>query len=210
MHRWISRWAAGLAVCASLSVESATAADIPYPANSAPIAAPAAVRIDSFRDRFEFRFGAGAHGVGSVESGSVDLNAELVFPQLLLFGPVAPSWAWVVPRVHLGGMLNLSGRTSYLYTGLLWTYELTNRFFLEGFVGGAVHNGSLNGNPADHLAALGCRALFHVGASAGYRFTPQWSLMFTFAHVSNGNAVLDACGRNQGLNEYLDRVGYSF
>jgi hypothetical protein len=34
--------------------------------------------------------------------------------------------------------------------------------------------------------------------------------MFTFAHVSNGNAVLDACGRNQGLNEYLARVGYSF
>jgi hypothetical protein len=34
--------------------------------------------------------------------------------------------------------------------------------------------------------------------------------MFTFAHVSNGNAALGACSRNQGLNEYLIRAGYSF
>ena len=166
-------------------------------------------RGDTFRDRFEFRFGVGMHGVGSVESGSVALNPEIVFPQLRLGDwPADPRWAFFIPRLHMGGMANLSGRTSYGYLGALWTLELTERFFIEGFLGGAVHDGSLNGSV--NQVALGCRVLFHSGGSIGYRITPQWSVMFTFDHLSNGNAVLNGCSRNQGLNEYLLRVGYSF
>jgi hypothetical protein len=212
MYCRFGEWRGVVAICALLIAGSAMAADVP------PLDAPRAnvvqrtdVVRDSFRDRFEFRFGGGAHGVGSIESGTVDLNAELIFPQLHLFDWQAdPSLAWLMPRINVGGMANLSGRTSYLYAGFLWTYEFTNRLFLEGFLGGAVHNGSINGDPANHMAALGCHQLFHVGTSLGYRVTSQWSMMFTFAHVSNGNAVLDGCGRNQGLNEYLVRAGYSF
>jgi hypothetical protein len=168
-------------------------------------------RVDSFRDRFEFRFGLGAHGVGSVEKGAVAINGEVVFPQLRLGDwPSDAPWAFLVPRLHVGGTTNFSGRTSYGYVGALWTFEVTNRLFLEGFLGGAAHNGSLSGDPANHRAALGCRLLFHSGGSIGYRFAPQWSVMFTFDHLSNGNAAFDACSRNQGLNEYLLRVGYSF
>jgi lipid A 3-O-deacylase len=167
-------------------------------------------RPDSFRDRFEFRFGAGMHGVGSVERGTVSLNPEIVFPQFRLWDwPTDPYWAFVIPRIHVGGMANLSRRTSYGYAGALWTVDLGKRFFLEGFLGGALHNGSLSGNPALNQAGLGCRLLFHSGGSLGYRITQQWSVMFTFDHLSNGNAVLNACSRNQGLNEYLLRVGYS-
>lgn len=36
----------------------------------------------SFYEKYEFRLGGFAHGVGSVESGSVDVNAELIFPKL--------------------------------------------------------------------------------------------------------------------------------
>jgi len=211
MHCRGGCWAGFIATCALSTASPALAADIPVADGSAPAPLAQPVRVDSFRDRFEFRFGVGAHGVGSVESGSVDLNPEIVFPQLRLFGvPADPAWSWIVPRFHVGGMINTAGRTSFGYAGLLWTYQFTNGFFLEGFLGGAVHNGSLNGDPANHEAALGCRVLFHVGASLGYRFTPQWSLMATFDHVSNGNAALDACGRNQGLNQYLVRAAYTF
>lgn len=179
---------------------------------SGPVrAADAFQAADSFRDRFEVRFGAGLHGVGSVESGTFSLNPEVIFPQLRFTDwPFDPRWAFMIPRLHAGGMINLSGRTSYGYMGALWTLSVSERVFVEGFLGGALHNGSLAGNAAANQAALGCRLLFHAGGSVGYRITQKWSVMFTFDHVSNGNAALDGCSRNQGLNEYLLRVGYSF
>ena len=168
-------------------------------------------RPDSFRDRFEFRFGIGAHGVGSVERDAIAINPEVVFPQLRIGDwPTDPRWDFIVPRFHVGGVANFSGRTNFGYFGLLWTIGLTERFFIEGFAGGAVHDGLLAGDAVNHRAALGCRLLFHSGGSIGYRFAPQWTVMFTFDHLSNGNAVFDGCSRNQGLNEYLLRVGYSF
>jgi hypothetical protein len=178
---------------------------------SGPVrAADAFQAADSFRDRFEVRFGVGLHGVGSVESGTVSLNPEIVFPQIRFSDwPTDPRWAFIIPRLHVGGMANLSGRTSYGYMGALWTLN-AERIFIEAFLGGAVHNGSLIGNAVANQAALGCRLLFHAGGSVGYRITQNWSVMFTFDHVSNGNAALDGCPRNQGLNEYLLRVGYSF
>jgi hypothetical protein len=178
---------------------------------SGPVwAADAFQPVDGFHDRFEVRFGAGLHGVGSVENGTVSLNPEIVFPQIRLADwPTDPRWAFIIPRLHAGGMINLSGRTSYGYMGALWTLNVSERVFVEAFLGGAVHNGSLAGNLAANQAALGCRLLFHGGGSVGYRITQNLSVMFTFDHVSNGNAVVDGCPRNQGLNEYLLRVGYS-
>jgi hypothetical protein len=35
--------------------------------------------------------------------------------------------------------------------------------------------------------------------------------MFTFDHISNGNQVFGTgCNRNQGLNNYGARIGFSF
>ena len=156
---------------------------------------------------FEVRLGAFAHGVGSVESGSVDVNAEFVFPQLWTH-PGSPGWNWLVPRPHIGVSINSAGKTDYAYVGALWTYDITPRFFVETFAGGAVHDGAISGDPT--RSALGSRVLFHVGASVGYRLTRHWSALVTFEHLSNGNAVLHACRKNQGLNEYGLRVGYAF
>jgi lipid A 3-O-deacylase len=159
-------------------------------------------------DHFEVRAGGFAHGVGTKERGSADLNAEIIFGK--------PYWAKfnnsfdiLVPRIHTGIMANFAGRTSYAYLGGLWTFDLTRDVFLEGFVGAARHNGQLNG-PDPKLADLGCETLFHVGGSLGYRVTEHWSAMVTFDHISNGNAALNACPRNQGLNGYGARIGYTF
>jgi lipid A 3-O-deacylase len=113
--------------------------------------------------RFEARLGAFAHGVGSVEDNTVDLNVELVFPRLP-FGQDA--WlSFLVPRPHVGGMVNLSGKTSYVYGGALWTVPLWYGFFAEGFFGGAIHDGFRLGTPTQ--AALGCNPLFSCGRLAG-------------------------------------------
>jgi len=155
---------------------------------------------------FEARFGAFAHGIGSPESGTVDLNGEFVTPRLFRF---PGAWSVLSPRIHVGVMGNLGGRTSAGYAGFLWTVPLFDRLFAEAFVGGAVHNGSLKGN--QDMAALGCNPLFNVGGSLGYRFNERWSVMFTFDHMSNGMGIFGtSCGRNVGLNNYGARIGYSF
>lgn len=175
---------------------------------------PASTLIVDPANRFEARFGVFAHGVGSVERNTVDINGEIVSPRLL--PGVAGFWSYFVPRAHLGASGNLSGRTSFAYAGLVWTFPVFDRFFFEPYVGPAVHNGSLT--PTQTLAGLGCPALFHAGANAGYRFDANWSVMFTFEHLSNGKTLFGincgtnqgSRGSNQGLNNYGVRVGYAF
>lgn len=163
--------------------------------------------------RWEARLGVFAHGVGSAEKNTVDINGELATPRLPL--GVTGFWSFLVPRVHAGGSVNLSGRTNVAYAGFLWTIPLSDRFFVEGFVGPAVHDGSLA--PTATQAGLGCRTLFHAGASVGYRFTEHWSVQATFEHLSNGRELFGInCGTNQipggnqGLNNYGLRIGYAF
>jgi lipid A 3-O-deacylase len=166
------------------------------------------------RDTFEARFGAFAHDLGGPEKGSADFNAEVDFPQLWHLDNhfnvlhLDDSWNWLVPRPHVGAMINTDGRTSYIYGGALWTFDFTRRIFLETFLGGALHNGSLQGD-ATH-AALGCPLLYHLGASAGFRILPKLSVMFTFDHISNGRGVFSDCPRNVGLSQYGIRFAYSF
>jgi hypothetical protein len=164
-------------------------------------------------DSFEARFGVFAHGVGSVESDTIDINGEIVSPRLS-FGATGP-WTLLIPRLHAGGSINLDDRTSFAYVGLLWTIPVFDRFFIEGFIGPAVHNGRLM--PTATHAGLGCDVLFHAGGSIGYRLTPSWSVMATFQHLSNGRELFGVnCGTNvgpggnQGLNNYGVRIGYSF
>jgi hypothetical protein len=201
--------AAVMAAC--LAPAAGRAADMVAARAPQPWEPPAAATDPG--DRWEARFGVFAHGVGSVESGTVDLNGEFATPRLPL--GVTGFWSYFVPRVHVGGSVNLSGRTSFLYTGLLWTVPVYDRFFVEGFIGPAIHNGSLVATPTQ--SGLGCHALFHAGGSLGYRFDAHWSVQATFAHLSNGRGVFGIdCGTNQvpggnqGLNNWGLRVGYAF
>jgi lipid A 3-O-deacylase len=201
-------WLAPLCVAAATFCAGAAKAADWSPLSPVPMAIDPA-------DRFELRFGAFAHGVGSVEEGTVDINGEAVTPRLH-FGTVAGPWAYLIPRLHAGVNWNTSDRTSFAYTGFLWTLPVWDRLFVEAFVGPAVHNGSLTVTP--QLAGLGCDVLFHAGASVGYRLSDNWSIIGTFSHLSNGKTLFGidcgtnqaAVGSNQGLNNYGVRVGYAF
>ena len=204
---------------------SANSADLPSttpsPASSAP--APSlgptpqmgADGSDVLNPRsFELRFGAFAHGVGDAEKGTYDVNPEVVFPEL----PMGQGqwWNMLIPRAHIGGLINLEGRTSAAYAGGLWTFPLPHRFFAEIFVDGDVHNGYLADAPPGH-AGLGCPYLFHVGGSLGYRVSAHWSVMLTFDHQSNGHGIFgtecDGMGSyttNPEINDYGRRLGYAF
>jgi lipid A 3-O-deacylase len=61
------------------------------------------------------------------------------------------------------------------------------------------------------FASLGCNPLFHAGGSVGFVPLPRWSIVATFEHLSNGNSLFGInCGKNQGLNNYGVKIGYSF
>ena len=204
----VGRFFAAVFATALLAPAVGRAADVL--ATPPPPPAAAAVVVPELYDptRWEVRFGGFAHGVGSVEKDTWDLNGEIVVGSFFGRAPLG-IWSPLIPRLHAGVNGNLSGRTSVVYAGFLWTVPVTNHFFVEAFLDGAAHNGSLTGDATHN--ELGCEAQFHVGASAGYRFNPQWSIMFTFDHLSNGSGIgLSNCGRNKGLNNYGARIGYTF
>ena len=193
-----------------LGAPVARAADLPAARDPVVVAAPQdpyALSNGLFNPtRFELRGGVFAHGIGSIEKGSADLNAEIVFPKFY----TVPGWVDVlIPRLHAGGMVNFSGKTDYAYAGALWTVNFFERWFAEAFFGASLHNGFENGAPG--RIAQSCRLGFHAGASLGYRFDQHWSIMGTYDHLSNGRDAFGTnCASNPGLNEYGLRVGYAF
>ncbi len=140
------------------------------------------------------------------EVGSSDVTAAVVFPKFVSL----PGWQdLLIPRLRVGGVANVSGKTSYAYADGLWTVNF-NRVFAEMFFGGLVHNGPLVNNVDENASALGCRELYHLGADLGYRFDQHWSVMATFEHGSNGEPTLSNCPQNRGLNVAGLSLGYSF
>jgi lipid A 3-O-deacylase len=153
----------------------------------------------------EFRFGFSAQDPWSPESGSANIAGEFLFARP--FTPADLFTSYFVPRPHVGGSLNLAGRTSFAYAGLTWSFDVTERIFVEGSLGGAVHNGSTN--PFEgrvDRAALGCSPLFREAGAVGIKLSNNWSLMALVEHMSNGGA----CSDNRGLTNFGARFGYSF
>jgi len=150
---------------------------------------------------WEIRGGVFAHDTVSPESGSVDLNAEILSPKLF---SVAPQWQVFVPRAHVGTTVNTVGDTSHAYAGLTWSYDVTKSLFVEASFGGAVHNGK-HARTADRVA-MGCSWSFRESGSIGWRFTESLSAMATIEHVSNGGL----CDQNRGLTNFGLRLGYAF
>jgi lipid A 3-O-deacylase len=194
--------------CAIGALGWAQAADLSSPPPPAP---PPAATIDPNTlydpQKFEIR-GGGLASFHKPETGDVNLNGEVVLPKFISL----PGWQdMLIPRLHIGGMGNVSGGTSYAYAGGLWTVNF-GRFFTEVFGGGAIHDGSLTSpDPMPHnQPALGCRELYHIGGNVGYRFDQNWSAMVTVDHISNGRGVLSNCPENTGLSLVGLRIGYSF
>jgi len=139
----------------------------------APVAYAAPVQPLSFVS--EIRIGGAVQDPGSAEGKARGFSTENVNGEVLLAKPVVfqdPFWQAFIPRPTVGGSYNTGGRTSYAYLGATWTVEilpetLGHRIFLDGFFGGAAHNGYTGPKPPDGAldqhgdcrAHVECRAL---------------------------------------------------
>lgn len=212
MHATLTRLLAG-----ALAVSSATgtlAADLGYAPPPAPVPYLAPSQPYSFVS--EIRIGGAVQDPGSAEGkvgsfSKANVNGEVLFAKPLI--STDPFWQLFVPRPTIGGSYNTGGRTSYAYLGATWTVDLfpetLNRtVFLEGFFGGAAHNGYTG--PKDTTPygfnTLGCNPLFREAAALGFRITDHWSVMATVEHMSNAGL----CANNRGLTNFGGKLGYTF
>ena len=152
----------------------------------------------------EIRLGIFAHDPDSPESGSADLNAELLFAKPITVAD--PFWNQFIPRAHIGTTLNFEGNTSFAYAGLTWTADIWRGLFVEFSFGGAVNNGEGGLHPPADRSAVGCNASFRESGSLGYRLSENWSMMASIEHYSNAGL----CDQNRGVTNYGLRLGYRF
>ena len=176
---------------------------------AASIAATAATAAAQGKVVDELRLGALAHDAGifgnNKEPGA-DLNAELRF--------VSPEFLRVIgaPRPPLGVSVNTSGATDQAYFGLTWTLTLlrglfssSDNLFLDGSLGGSVHDGELDTSRVDRKS-LGSRFLFRESLELGWSFIPSQSISVMLDHISNAGLAR----RNQGLDTIGMRYGIRF
>ncbi len=179
-----------------LAGQSVALAADPFGALSAPVVSQPRL--------FEIRLGVYSHDPFSPEKGSADINAELLydaFPR-----DRSSLWGALVPRLHAGGTFGFAGKTSQAYAGLTWTWDITQKFFVEAGFGGAVHNGKTTLVAPVGFNAMGCGWGFHEQGTLGYRLSTAWSIMATVEHTSNAGL----CKQNRGLTNVGLRLGYTF
>nr|CAD6414546.1 acyloxyacyl hydrolase [Rhizobium sp. Q54] len=131
---------------------------------------------------------------------------------LVLFDPwgheQAQGWDKLLrPRLHVGATISTADEANQVYAGFSWTANVTDRFFLELGFGGTLHDGDLDPSDGGDSPKLGCRALFHEYAAAGYNVTESWSIIAQIEHSSHA----ELCdGPNNGLSRAGILVGYKF
>jgi hypothetical protein len=137
--------------------------------------------------------------------GGVDINLEILgrFAAVEFETPLLGTRGMLRP--HLGGNLNTAGDISSLYFGYSLTVDLTDWLFVEGSLGGMVHNGNTRAGVPGKLA-LGCNLLFREAASLGVRLTDAVNVTAMVEHSSNTGA----CNANNGLTNMGVRLGYMF
>ncbi len=152
-------------------------------------------------------------GIDAFVDGSAHKREDGAFVRAeVLFRPFSADFShplariFFSPRPHLGAMVGLGGdTTSQVYGGLTWTFNVTDRVFVEGALGAAVHNGKLRrthpGRPA-----LGSRVLFHESAALGLRLSSHMNVIAFIDHASNASLYDD----NDGLTHAGMLLGYRF
>lgn len=157
----------------------------------------------------EVKGGVLVHDIGFLghhhETGA-DLNLEVLF--------ASPGFLKVIgaPRPMIGGDINTDGDTSNGYFGLTWTATLVptvfgwdRGLFVDGGLGGAVHDGYLDHAPPNRKK-LGSRILFHLSAELGVQLTARTSVSLFMDHMSNANFAR----HNGGITSAGLRFGWKF
>lgn len=154
-------------------------------------------------DRLEVRGAVMSYETGVFTSNrrsGVTLHGEIAFPSPEVLSVL------LHPRPYIG--FNVSpgkNHTDYLFAGLGWENYLTDKFYLIGSLGGAIHNASslTHGKLAK---AHGCSVLFHLEFGLGYDVTDDLTVQLFHDHFSNANL----CSNNQAGEHLGVRVGYRF
>ncbi|WEX07223.1 acyloxyacyl hydrolase [Chelativorans sp. AA-79] len=94
----------------------------------------------------------------------------------------------------------------FIYTGLNWDFHLFGRLYLSTSVGGAITTAENLHDPSTYKA-MGCRALFHLGAAIGYDVGERWTLQAYADHFSNAGLC---SSENNGAEATGVRIGYRF
>lgn len=127
-----------------------------------------------------------------------DLNVEVQFAPLAIPGS---------PRPHLGATLNFAGDTSAAYAGLTFPFYQSPRWFLDGSVSAAVHDGPLHKDPVrcqqQSDCGFGKRLIPRLGIEVGYRFSPDQSISLFYDHMSHKWIF-------EGENEGIDHIGMRY
>ena len=167
----------------------------------------------------EVRVGVVAHDALGLDAGIQGKEESLGLTLGYVSDRFHPS-GWV-PRLEVGGNLNLGGKTSFLYAGGLWRgYFGGDRFYIEGSLGLAVHDGKkeipdlepgLTAAEAQrrifenaHYIEYGSDVLFREALTLGYQFTPSLAADIYIEHYSHGKILAS------GSNEGADAVGLRF
>lgn len=177
----------------------ATVVGMPMAASAADLALSAPPPASPYGWLSEVRVGGFVHDPMSPEKGAVDFNGEMLFGRRAFTGFDA-----LIPRFHVGTTVNFAGKTSHVYAGATWTWDVTSAFFVEATFGGSANNGERLPTPGRN--AMGCAVTFRESATAGFRLTQHWSVMATVEHMSNAGL----CVENRGLTNAGLRLGYSF
>lgn len=150
------------------------------------------------------RLGGSAQDRTSPEKGIANFSGEIISPSIVVLqGRLANA---LVPRFHIGTSANFGRATSFAYTGLTWTVNVTKELFVEGSLGPALNDGKSGAIVPDDRIAVGCNTGLREALGVGVKLNDRWSVMATLEHFSNGGG----CDRNRSLSNFGARLGYTF
>lgn len=187
-----------LAAFTQAGFSAAAAADEPY-----TLVAPYTQTNGPFWAISEARVGALDHAMeDSKDERGIALNLEVLGSRFAGGYDNAILDFFLTPRPHLGTSIGF-GKTDEFYWGVTWDARLFEGAFFETSFGGAANDGPLD---TPGRSDYGCQVNFRESASLGYELAPQWRVMATLDHMSNGNL----CHPNHGLTNAGIRLGYLF
>ena len=131
-----------------------------------------------------------------------DVNFEALFRL-----PDVDAVRWMgSPKLNAGVTINLDGQESLAHLGLTWQVPIGDSpVFVEGTIGGAIHNAPLSGAFAGRGSPRpqGSRIEFYTSAGIGVDITDTVYAMVSYEHMSNA----DLATPNYGVSNMGIKIG---